>query len=589
MKLLRLALLGLLPAATVVADETWDYSVQVSAKNRFSPPAIVLVWPQDAETIPNRYTVYRKLAGTSFWDPGTVLSGRATGFTDTRVTVGKAYEYQVVKDTPTHLGYGYIQTGIHVPLVENRGKLVLIVDRTYASSLASELSRLQSDLVGDGWTVLRHDVSRSASPASVKQLILSDYNAAPSAVKAVFLFGHVPVPYSGLLNPDGHDEHLGAWPADVYYGDMRGKWTDFSVNYRQNLNSDPVDAKRLTNVPGDGKFDQTTIPSSIQLQVGRVDLANMPGLAAWNSNPSFPSEVELLRQYLKKDHNFRHKLFTLPRRAIVADFFGAYAGEAFAANAYRNFAPFFSAGGITNLNLEPNEGSGAWLPTLQVQGYLWAYGAGAGSYDSIAGLGAGGSYQEGTTTDFVGDNIHAAFVLLFGSWLGDWDHKDAILRSVLATPTYGLASVWAGRPHWFVHPMGMGETIGYCTRLTQNNTTGYKNQVNRYARGIHIALMGDPTLRMHPVAPPRSLSGLRTPSRVTLKWNPSLDAVWGYHVYRSTSINGPFNRLTHPFVTRTTFVDLHPLRFGVYMVRAVKLENTASGSYYNLSQGVFWK
>ena len=45
--------------------------------------------------------------------------------------------------------------------------------------------------------------------------------------------------------------------------------------------------------------------------------------------------------------------------------------------------------------------------------------------------------------------------------------------------------------------------IGYAARLTQNNGGNglYHNQINSAAGNIHIALMGDPTLRMHPVAP----------------------------------------------------------------------------------------
>ena len=47
-----------------------------------------------------------------------------------------------------------ICAGINVPLTEERGKLLLIVDKTYALNLASELALLQQDLSGDGWTVI---------------------------------------------------------------------------------------------------------------------------------------------------------------------------------------------------------------------------------------------------------------------------------------------------------------------------------------------------------------------------------------------------------------------------------------------------
>src|SRR5207247_2013233 len=175
-----------------------------------------------------------------------------TNYTDTSVSLGTAYEYQIAKNAGTYNGYGYIQTGINVPLVDSRGKVVLVVDGTYAANLATELTRLQQDLAGDGWTVLRHDVGRNDSVVSVKILIKADYNADPANVKAVFLFGHVPVPYSGQLNPDGHADHVGAWPADVYYGEMDGTWTDTSVNFTQTVNTDPADGARLSNLGGAG-------------------------------------------------------------------------------------------------------------------------------------------------------------------------------------------------------------------------------------------------------------------------------------------------------------------------------------------------
>jgi hypothetical protein len=576
------------PIWSRAVEPTWNYAVQVSSAVQSSPPQITLSWPQDTSVTPSSYTVYRKAPSATSWGAGTTLAGTATSYTDTGVTAGTAYEYQIVKNAGTYYGYGYIQTGINVPLVESRGKVVLVVDNTYAANLAAELTRLQQDLAGDGWTVLRHDVGRNDSVASVKNLIKADYNADPANVKSVFLFGHVPVPYSGQLNPDGHPDHVGAWPADAYYGDMDGNWTDSSVNYQQTVNTDPVDRARLSNVPGDGKFDQTTIPSTVELQVGRVDLANMPGRTTYGGPATFASEQELLRQYLNKDHNFRHKLLNPQRRGLVGDYFGTRNGEAFAASGFRSFAPLFGANGIANLNTIYNDQKGKWIPELAATDYLFAYGCGAGSYTTIGGLGSTGLYNDGSTVEMVNNDVRAVFTLFFGSWLGDWDHEDNIMRSILATRTYGLACAWSGRPHWFAHPMGLGETIGYAARLTQNNSGLYQNQINSSANLVHVALMGDPTLRLHPVAPPASLGGTSSGGAVTLTWTPSPDSVAGYHVYRGTSANGPFTRLTGSLLTATSYTDASAPAGATYMVRAVKLENTPSGSYYNASQGYFW-
>ena len=99
----------------------------------------------------------------------------------------------------------------------------------------------------------------------------------------MYLLGHIPVPYSGtycqdaqyLYPPDGHaatdpNSHCGAWPADVYYGDVDGVWTDETV---QNTSSA---YPRLHNVPDDGNFDQNALPSDLELAIGRLDFSELP-------------------------------------------------------------------------------------------------------------------------------------------------------------------------------------------------------------------------------------------------------------------------------------------------------------------------
>jgi Glycosyl hydrolase family 9/Cellulase N-terminal ig-like domain len=574
-----------LQAATFIgradsAKHSTDYSVQLSARVQATPSQITLQWLPENTGTPASYTVYRRAPGTSVWGNGTILTGAATSYVDKNVSVGKAYEYQIVRKSPACTAYGYIYAGINVPATEQRGKLLLVVDHTYATELTSELNRLHQDLVGDGWSVTRLDVNRSDSPVQVKKLIKAQYQADPANLKAVFLFGHVPVPYSGNIVPDGHyRDHEGAWPCDGYYGDMDGTWTDDSVN--DTRANDP----RNHNVPRDGKFDQSTFPAPLKLMVGRVDLANMPGRLTLGGPPTFPSELELLRNYLNKDHNFRRKIISAPERGIVGDYFGVHDGEAFAASAWRNFAPFFGSAQITSLT-----DRGTWIPTLSTNVYLWAYGCGSGSYTSIGGIGNVGRYDDGVTTELVNSDLKAVFTMLYGSWLGDWDSEDNLQRAVLATRDYGLTCAWSGRPHWFLQHMALGEPIGFSTLVTQNDgfTGLYQSERNNCASWIHIALMGDPTLRMHIVAPPSDVAAKSDDKRVVLNWKAANDSVAGYNVYRATNPNGPFTRVNSSLVTDTTFTDAKPAsNQDTYMVRAVKLENSASGTYFNLSAGEF--
>lgn len=151
--------------------------------------------------------------------------------------------------------------------------------------------------------------------------------------------------------------------------------------------------------------------------------------------------------------------------------------------------------------------------------------------------------------------------------------------------------MWAGRPHWHIHSMAMGETRGHGTRRTQNNIGEYPTGAG--AAYVHVALMGDPTLRLFPVIPVTGLAQAATPGKVSLSWAASADTVIeGYAIYRGAAgarNTGLFSRINGALVAGTTFEDLSgvPGVAYTYMVRAVKLETSSSGTYLNSSQGVF--
>src|SRR5262249_42725309 len=148
------------------------------------------------------YTIYRKAKADIDWGaPLAFLSGDTTSYTDVALAPGIPYEYQIVKAAGLgYMGYGYIFSGINVPMTEQRGIVVLLVASESTDGLDYELARLQTDLIGDGWQVLRHDVSTNDIPDNVREWILNDYWAAPDQVNTVFLLGHVPVLQSGYLD-----------------------------------------------------------------------------------------------------------------------------------------------------------------------------------------------------------------------------------------------------------------------------------------------------------------------------------------------------------------------------------------------------
>lgn len=550
-----------------------DYSVQVSATALTSPPQLVFTWPGHSDA--REYTIYRKKKESDDWGtPFAVLAGTATTYTDTAVALGSAYEYAFIRssfrDTTPYKAYGYIYAGIHVPEVEARGTLLLLVERSVEDSLLPELARLQSDMRGDGWRVVRRSVSRTETVLKVKELIRSVYTT--DSINAVLLFGHIPVPYSGNINPDGHPDHLGAWPADVFYADMDGRWTDTEVD--NDTTAGQRDANK--NIPGDGKFDQNTPPSKVELLIGRVDMDNLPLFHY--------TEIELLRRYLDKNHAYRTGQFPVVYRGLVDDNFKDYR-EGFASNGWRNFAPMFGANHVD---------SGDFVPTTAPSGnsllidsfYQWSFGCGAGNFVSAAHV----THALHLASDTV--VLRTVFTVLFGSYFGDWDSEDNFMRAMIAAPGYTLTCSWAGRPYWHFHHMALGETIGYSTRLTQNNTTAYiANPFYSFvARWISTALIGDPTLRMHIVAPPSHLvlQQQREQQTVSLQWHSSPVPVLGYVVYRAANAHSAFQRLNTIPTTDTVYTDSLPIAGSDvrYMVRAIVLQTSGSGAYYNLSQGV---
>jgi hypothetical protein len=548
------------PVSPARADFTWLYTVQISATAQISPPTITLRWPQDPYGA-DSYTVYRKGRDDYSWgDPIASLPGSATAFTDSNVQAGAAYEYQITKAASLgYKGYGYIYAGINAPMIEARGKLILVVASNIAGSLAAELERLQNDLIGDGWQVIRHDVSVSDTPDNVRNFIMADFYADPANVNTVFLFGHVPILQSGNLDYDSHGAR--AMPADGFYADMNNDWP---------------------TAPGS---TPSFIPSPVKLMVGRADMYDLPGIGA---SPSWPNETELLRAYLNKDHNWRFKLIPVQRRALMANRLGDINGIAPAASGYRNFEPFVGPGNTIEANTADDApDTQRWISMVTAATWLWTFACGGGTDTSISHCGLHASYFNVWSTDIVDQGMKAIFVMFDGSHFANWDHTDDILRAPLAAPTYGLACCLAGGPHWFLHHMGLGETIGFGTRLTMNNDGFYQNDSNYLARAVYIGLMGDPSLRMEPILPPAAFNGSSSGGQVTLNWPASPDASAGYHVYRSVSPNGPFTRISGNFVTDPSFTDNPGPGTYTYMVRAVALQTNPSGSYYNPSQGVF--
>jgi hypothetical protein len=534
-------------------------SVKADATINVSTPSITLNWPADADA--TNFNVYRKLKSASNWGTAIAnLPSGATGYLDDDVSVNTLYDYKIqMTSLSTPVKFGYLSSGIEVKANSNRGIAIVVIESSFIVNIEFQnaIDTFTEDLELDGWYPKVIYVNGSDAVADVKADITTTYNEDPAKTKLLVLIGNVPVPHSGELNPDGHPDHEGAWPTDTYYAEMNGTWTDASVNNTTSAN--PLNH----NIPGDGKLDQTYLPSDVELQVGRIDLSDLPAFSE--------TEEILLIRYLEKDHRYKTGEIVVGEQALIDDNFPTF-NEGFSQSGYNNFAALV---GRDNTYLQDYFTQLSYN-TSTTGTYLWSYGCGGGNYAGAGGI--------GSTSNFNSDTLSSVFTMLFGSYFGDWNYTNAFLRAPLAQGNT-LTNCWAGRPNWYFNHMAMGENIGYSTRLTQNNNTLYTSSIlGGLARLVSINLMGDPSLRLTYILQPTNLTVIENGNSNQLNWTAGGTEI-GYNIYRRYADSVDFVKLNSTLITATTFTDNSlPVAGTVYYyVKAVEMKVTPSGSYENES------
>lgn len=539
------------------------FAVRLKAIVTSQPASVTLSWANDSNTT-GTHTVYKRTPGTAAWSqPLATLSVGVNQYTDATVVAGNSYEYFVQRiDTGNKVANGYIQAGIDYKPSTNRNNVLLLIDENYEGPLASEINQLKEDLTSEGWRVLTSVVNRNQSVTAVKAIISGV--RASRGLQAVYLLGRIAVPYSGAFKavqgnpfpPDGHSEHGGAWPADVYYACFNESvWTDVSVD-------DATPARvQNRNMPGDGKFDLVSLflNDEAVVQVGRVDFTQLPLLG---------NDTILTKQYLQKVHAYKTGTLLLSQRGIIDDNLGKLGNEVFTPATWSSFSALFGDS-ITE---------GDYLTENKKIPYAFSHGCGFGSYTSANGI--------AQTAQFANDSIKHGFTFLFGSYFGDWDSENNLLRAALASKNGGLASAWSGRPYWHVHPMAMGATIGSCAQQIQNNIQYTDNGTivgmvtNFSPTFIHVALMGDPTLRLHPRQAVLNVRATTNQDSTvnTITWN-KVQGVEGYLLRKG---NGSVLLTAND----SQWIDLTPpASYTTYIVQPVWRQVTPSGSYFNYGMG----
>jgi hypothetical protein len=608
-------------------------SVQLCAEILVNPNRINIKWANVSGRTQSSATISRKTSptATSWTQVGTV-SGSATNWTDSNVTVGQYYEYEVKLNNGAT---GYISSGINVPLEPFKGKMVLVIDNTFQTSLSSQINTLIDDLTADRWVVIPKYVSRTDTPTAVRNQIKTEYDADPSNVKAVYLLGHVPVPSVGNYSSDGHESR--AQSADTFYGEMTQAFPAASGSchttpvpptgiYQANS---PFNTLTLWNLPflGDNtqpvydylqydmsgsqvssyfdipptssRFCLTTgsgqTPSALELQVGRVDMYELMNNAEFNASPypTFSSnhadvEKTILSNYLTKAREFKRAVWAPTKRAFVRD---AWVSSGWTGGSFI-LGTFPSVVGVNNVVQDHGVSStNAFNDALSGdQSFLFLSARYGGQNTAIDATWSGTAI--GHSRIFAKPSneyqMGGVFNQYVASYIAEWADANSILRQTL-TSGKALAVVSAADRGWYWHSMGLGQNIGHASRMSVNNTTSQYLPVggvwnSSYRGNGWMTLLGDPSLRAEYITPVSSLTLSNSSGKTAMSWPAVSSATHGYNVYKITS--STITKLNGAPISGTSFTSTDNYTNGnKYMVTAVKLQATNGGTYYNESLG----
>lgn len=513
--MLRLSLLFLLFATILQAQDAKTYAIMIETKidDTGFAPQVVISWQND--TLAARYVISKRKYETGEFEKIAEISGGANIFSDLDVDYGQITEYEVEKvfsyDNQLLSTFAYKAIAWDADLVEKETKSILIlVDYIIYDRIKVKLDEYISVINREGWNAIVKQVPRveTFNPKAVlsnRELILA-VNKSEKNLKSVLILGRVAVPYSGNIAPDGHGDdnsfpHKGAYPTDAFYADFdKDDWTDTSAS---NIKSA---MPRQHNVVNDGKWDQSFIPNKVELSIGRVDLYDLDFFEE--------TEVELLNRYLDKNIAYRTGKLKADNRAIIYDGFD-YRQSGYAADGWNNLTALYGRDNVIEKRVKEE---------LPINSYEMVYANAEGAFENI--------YDAIYIEDIAKTGYKAIHSMLFGSYNVDWDSPNNLLRGVIASQPMGLTAVWGTRPFWTYFKLGLGETFGQALVSTQNNRFEYSYPSTIYNGGVHIALMGDPTLKLINDAPIMS-AGFSTengiPNTISLRLKKDSE-IYGYQV-----------------------------------------------------------
>lgn len=550
-----------------------------------SPPSATLHFLDAALNTGDPTSVYRRPLygdGTDWVLQVSNLPAGTLSWTDTNVSIGDLWEYQVRRSNSGGDAIGYAMASIYHDQTDYRGQIILLMADNIQNHLPAEVIRLKKDITTDGWYINElvvpkgaTDFNDGANVVSIKNLITNIYNAAPvlDKPKILFVLGHVPLPRMGLIGqtPDDHDENAGARGSDSYYADLDGIFTDVGTH---NVGlTDPLQH----NIPGDFRWDQDNIPSELEMAFGRVSFHHI-------ETGTFAEEIDGMKTYLDKLHAHRYVTSGSKIGTATAFYEGGYSNSTDAS--YRCLPAFSGGANVLTSSLGTSSGHNQWV---QDNGpFLWYM-------------------QNRFVPQLTEWQTVGMDALVFSSDQSYWGFGDlpnhggnsgwekSTIRRILSYDTQNLIALWTTSAINVFHQAGAGEPLGLvCKQIMDHNLTNQKLEKREvpwdntdWWNRTHFNFFGDPTLRLFQTMPATNFTIISTTTQTNLQWTASTDNnLIGYYIYKSNSEFGIYQKVSSLLNATTTSCTMPTPNVGDwYMVRAVAEQNSGSGVFLHPSQG----
>jgi hypothetical protein len=140
--------------STTKAQAAREVAVEIKA-NLTSKKYLQLNWLQQNGS--TKYEVFKKSSNGKSWDLQATLNGSDTLWVDTNYLEGQAVEYRVSRTSSNYTGFngnGYILAGFNIPEKKQLGKILVIIDSTYARVLSGEIENYLTQIRMEGFDVI---------------------------------------------------------------------------------------------------------------------------------------------------------------------------------------------------------------------------------------------------------------------------------------------------------------------------------------------------------------------------------------------------------------------------------------------------